>query len=398
MESWKKNFYLLLVVEIVALLGFQAVHPFLPYYIQQFGISELSDALIWAGYMETAGGLAMAISAPFWGYLADRFGPKPMVVRSMVGGGLAVLLMSLATSVEQLFAVRIFHGIMSGSVTACVILISKTTPRSELGYAMGLMQAAFMIGASLGPLVGGALIEGWGFKICFLSAGVTVIVAGLAVQLKIRDDCGPDEKDSHRSGGSFVGDIKLMLKLPSFAVLLVGMVLIQFSFGFIMPVVPLYLQELAGGALVVGLAGLMFALRGLTSAISSVFAGKWSARIGATQTMIFALLGTSIFSFAQGAAVDITVFSIMTVASGFAFGAIRPLTNVMVANIVPNDDRGKAFGITTSAGAFGFAIGPAVGAFFGAEFGFPASFYMTSVLCVATASWIWWSLAPNREG
>ena len=83
------------------------------------------------GVYGNGGGLAMALFAPVWGYLADRFGAKPMVVRSMVGGGIAVLLMSQATTIEQLFAARIFHGMMAGSVTACVILVSKAAPRSD---------------------------------------------------------------------------------------------------------------------------------------------------------------------------------------------------------------------------------------------------------------------------
>ncbi len=33
----------------------------------------LAEALVWAGYMGTAGGVAMAISSPIWGALADRF-------------------------------------------------------------------------------------------------------------------------------------------------------------------------------------------------------------------------------------------------------------------------------------------------------------------------------------
>ncbi len=395
MNSWKQNFYLLIVVETVALVGFQAVQPFLPYYIQQFGITELSEALIWSGYMETAGGLAMALFAPVWGYLADRFGAKPMVVRSMVGGGIAVLLMSQATTIEQLFAARIFHGMMAGSVTACVILVSKAAPRSELGYAMGLMQAAIMLGASLGPLIGGPLIEKWGFQSCFVLAGATVIAAGLAVQLMIRDDSKADDSIPQKGPGSFVRDSRRLLSSRSFGILLVGMVFIQFSFGFVMPLLPLYLQQLAGGANVVAVAGLVFALRGLTSAGASLLAGKWTTRFGAKKTMICALLGTGGFLAAQGSAVDVASLAIATVLGGVAFGAIRPLANVMIANIVRADDRGKAFGITTSAGAFGFAIGPMVGANLGAAFGFPAAFYSTSLLFVATAGWMWWFLEAS---
>ena len=89
---WRRNFYILLAAELCAIIGFQAVQPFLPYYIQEFDVEDLKEALIWAGYIGTAGGVAMAISSPIWGIVADRYGRKPMVVRSMIGGGLRCFL------------------------------------------------------------------------------------------------------------------------------------------------------------------------------------------------------------------------------------------------------------------------------------------------------------------
>jgi MFS family permease len=80
--GWRRNFYTLWVAELSAIIGFHAVQPFLPYYIQEFDVGDLAEALGWSGRMGTAAGLAMAISSPIWGSLADRYGRKPMVVRS----------------------------------------------------------------------------------------------------------------------------------------------------------------------------------------------------------------------------------------------------------------------------------------------------------------------------
>jgi MFS family permease len=108
--------------------------------------------------------------------------------------------------------------------------------------------------------------------------------------------------------------------------------------------------------------------------------------------MMFGLVGTSGILLAQGSAPDVSTLAAATVVGGLAFGVVRPLANVMIADIVPVDDRGKAFGITTSASAFGFAIGPIVGAYLGATFGFPAAFYITSALFLAVTGWVWRSL------
>lgn len=65
--SWKRNFYLLWLAQAAAVIGFQSVQPSLPYYVQELGVVDLSEAAVWAGYMGTASGLAMALSAPVCG-------------------------------------------------------------------------------------------------------------------------------------------------------------------------------------------------------------------------------------------------------------------------------------------------------------------------------------------
>jgi MFS transporter, DHA1 family, multidrug resistance protein len=124
--SWKRNFYTLWFAELFAIIGFHAVQPFLAYYVQEFDVESLDEALLWSGYMGSAAGFAMALSSPIWGALADRFGRKSMVVRSMVGGGLTVLFMAYADTVVELLCARFLQGALAGTVTACITMVSTT--------------------------------------------------------------------------------------------------------------------------------------------------------------------------------------------------------------------------------------------------------------------------------
>ena len=60
-------------------------------------------------------------------------------------------------------------------------------------------------------------------------------------------------------------------------------------------------------------------------------------------------------------------------------GAIRPVANAIIARIVPEEDRGKAFGILTSANAFGWALGP--------EFGYQAVYQCDDAPPTGGRSW-----------
>lgn len=395
--SWKRNFWILWTAEVVAIVGFQVIQPFLPYYVQELGVEGLDQAVLWAGRMGTAAGLAMAVSSPVWGGLADRLGRKPMVVRAMLGGGLTVVVMAYVTSVEELLVARLFQGALAGTVTACITMVSTTTPRAHLGFALGMMQGAFMFGAAVGPIIGGPLIAEFGYRACFVVSGILVLVAGVAVQLFVREHFErlPAKEEGKEEG--FVREALVLLRSAPFRLVLVAGTLIQFVFGFIMPVIPLFLQSLADTDDIEGLAGPIFGAWMLVGGISSVVMGRYSDRLGIRRTLQGGLIAAAFFYLAEGFAPNVTVLATLLILGGLATGAIRPVTNTLIARIVPEQDRGKAFGVVSSASALGWALGPMAGGYLAAELGFRAVFFITAILLLTVAGWVWLSLGSLDE-
>ena len=341
---WKRNFYTLWITELIAIIGFHSIQPFLPYYIQEFDVKDLDETLIWAGHMGTAAGLAMALSSPFWGALA-------------------------------------------GTVTACITLVSTTTPAPHLSFALGMMQGAFMLGASVGPLIGGPLIDRFGYHPCLVVAGVLVVLAGMAVQVWVREDFQPQKHPHARP--SVWRDARRLLAIQPFFIMLVSLTLIQFIFGFIMPVVPLFLQELARTNDILSMAGLIFSIGGLVGALSAAVSSRWSGRWGAKRTLVGGLGATALFYLAQGLSTSVAMLAVLMVLSGLATGAIRPVANVLIAQVVPEQDRGKAYGVMSSANSLGWSLGPAIGGYVAAQWGFRPAFFLTALLFVVAAGWIW---------
>ena len=388
--SWKRNFYILWVAQAAALLGFQSVQPFLPYYVQKLGVKDLSEAAMWAGYMGTASGLAMALSAPFWGAMADRFGRRPMVVRAMLGGGLTVLLMAYTRTPFELVLARFLQGLLAGSVTACITLVSTSTPRAHLGFALGMMQSAMMVGAAVGMMGGGALIDGIGYRDTFLIAGVVVVLAGLSVQIWVREDFQPDRSrgETKRESG-VIADTRAFLRLKPFRIVLVCLMLTQFAFGVIMPVTPLFLQELAQTDDIASIAGFIFSASMLAGGLLSVVLGTLSDRFGANKMLTGGLLATAVLYALQGFSTTVLMLGTLQVIAGITKGAIRPIANVLLTQSVSEDDRGKAFGVMASATALGWAVGPAFGGYLSVHWGFRSVFGVTALLFVLVGVWVW---------
>ncbi len=387
--SWKRNFYILWVAQAAALLGFQSVQPFLPYYVQVLGVKDLSEAAVWAGYMGTASGMAMAFSAPFWGAMADRFGRRPMVVRAMLGGGLTVLLMAYTRTPLELVLARFLQGLLAGSVTACITLVSTSTPRAHLGYALGMMQSAMMVGAAVGMMGGGALIDGIGYRDTFLIAGVVVVLAGLSVQIWVREDFQPDRSrgETKRKSG-VIADTRAFLRLKPFRIVLVCLMLTQFAFGVIMPVTPLFLQELAQTDDIALIAGFIFSASMLAGGVLSVVLGSLSDRFGANRMLTGGLLATAVLYALQGFSTTVVMLGTLQVIAGITKGAIRPVANVLLTQSVSEYDRGKAFGVMASATALGWAVGPAFGGYLSVHWGFRPVFGVTAMLFVLAGVWV----------
>ena len=201
MESWRKNLYAIAIAEFVVLMGFSFVNPFMPLFIQELGNFTSQEAAFWAGIAIGSGGIAMFLSAPVWGIVADRWGRKPMVLRSQFGSAIVLALAGLSPNVYYFIGLRFTQGLLSGTVAAASALVSAMTPRDKIPFAMGLLMVAVYGGTTLGPLLGGLLADVVGFRTTFFITGALLFLGGLIVLLFVKETFErPAEGQVHGTG------------------------------------------------------------------------------------------------------------------------------------------------------------------------------------------------------
>ena len=116
---WNRTIAVLWIAQVISEIGFGFALPFTPLFVRdEFGVSDMKEAAIWAGVAAASFAVAMGVMAPIWGTLADRFGYRLMIQRAFIGAGLALGAISLVHTPEQMIALRILHGALTGVFTA----------------------------------------------------------------------------------------------------------------------------------------------------------------------------------------------------------------------------------------------------------------------------------------
>ena len=97
MTRWRRNQIAVVAATFVGFTGFTLVMPFLSRYIQELGVTDTGEVALWAGItLGITPGVA-ALCAPLWGRVADRFGNKLLVQRSLFSCVIVMALMAKAT-------------------------------------------------------------------------------------------------------------------------------------------------------------------------------------------------------------------------------------------------------------------------------------------------------------
>ena len=358
MSQWQKNLYISWFTQVLSLMGFGFMMPFIPLYIQTLGVTSPNGLRFWVGMLTSLPALALAVMGPIWGVLADRYGRKIMILRSMAAGVIVVGLMGFAPNVGTVFLLRLLQGVFTGTIAASATLVAVGTPSRRLASALGFLSTSTFIGYTIGPLIGGLCAELFSYRVTFLIGSAIIAAAFVLVLLYVREVKQP-VPEPRESGAAF--SPRIFLRLP-FLVLLAILFLNRFASTLPNPFIPLYIQELRGSfSGTSAVTGAVLAAGGLASA----FSGLTISRIGDRQDKVFlvlCLLGASALAglplfLTQGLA----AFVIFYVLSVFFCGGIEPLIQSHLSVHTEPENRGVLFGIQTMVSNLGVFFSPIAG-------------------------------------
>src|SRR3954451_9843920 len=159
----------------------------------------------------TATTLAIALSAPFAGAIADVLGRKRVIVAAMIIATGPLVMIALAPSLHALILSRFLLGLALPPVfTVVVAYISEEWPQSQAMGAMGVYMAATSFGGFAGRFVSGLLADLVGWRGGFVIMAAITLVCGVATAALM-----PREQNFVRSEGILISARQMVRHLAN---------------------------------------------------------------------------------------------------------------------------------------------------------------------------------------
>ncbi|QSE42310.1 MFS transporter [Rhodococcus erythropolis] len=345
------------------------------------------------------------------GALADRFGRRRIFQIGLVVFGVASIVCALAPSVGVLIAARIAQGVGGSmlSPVALAIVVNVMTDPKERAKAIGVWAAVFGLSMAAGPIVGGVLIESFGWRSVFwinvpVIAVVLVLTAVFVPQSRAEQPRRLDlpgqvllmvvvggsvalliegPRIGWLASGAIAGYVAVAAALAAFVrvesrkseplmdpslfrhrpftAAVLGAIVVFVALNATLLLGTFYLQQAremtpaAAGAMTLPMA----VAATICAPLSGILVGRFGARLPLLIAGSFtALGGLCLVSLDNSTGTSTLLVAYLFLGIGFGFSN-APITNTAV-NGLPRSQAGLAGGITSSARQFGAALGVAL--------------------------------------
>lgn len=378
---WKRNLYVLWLGVFFCSTAYSMVIPFMSLFIaHDLGVTE--HLTIWSGFAFGITFLAGALISPFWGSLSDKYGRKPMLLRSGFALFAVYILNSLVQNPVQLIAVRILSGLLAGYVPAAIALVATNTPEKRVGFSLGIMSTASAAGGIIGPMIGGFVSKYLGYRESFLAAGTVVLLSAIIAWLFVKEE----NFDRTRERSHVIDDLREAKANSAFMRHLGVVLIVTASVMVLEPLLSLYVLDLGASASDASLSsGIIFSAVGIATVLAAPIWGKIGERIGYRNTLMIGLVGGGIGNILQLCFHSLIGFGTLRFIYGLFFAAVFPALNALIVEATKPEFRGRAFSLNQSSAQLGNMAGPIAGGVLAGWVPIPVVFVLNGILLTATA-------------
>jgi DHA1 family multidrug resistance protein-like MFS transporter len=383
LSPWHKNLFAATAACFIGFTGFTLVMPFLPLYFQQLGVDDVGEIAMWSGLSLGVTPAMTAMLAPFWGRLADRYGRKILVERSLVSFVILMAAMAYVTRPWHVFALRVLQGFFAGYGGLVLTMAADSAPRERVAYAIGFVQTAQRIGPALGPIIGSAVAQIVGLRHAFLVTSLFYLTALILVFFLYDERTAHHVTDRQTTGGVTFRNVLAFENFVLLMGVIFGLQFVDRTFG---PVLPLYVSELGTSPERVPIvSGALFSITAGAGAVGHHIAGRLLRRAPARRVIAASAAAAAVGALAYMLAGGAGLLLLATPIFGVGIGVATTAAYTAATSVMPGSARGAGFGLLTTASLTGLALSPIVSGILGAT-SIRAVFVLDTIALVALAA------------
>lgn len=353
MSHQRSPLAVLFLTVFIDLVGFGIIIPVLPLYAERFHATPMA-----IGWLTGIYSGMQIIFTPILGKLSDRFGRRPVLMVSIAGTAIGFALMGMATALPLLFVARILAGITGGNISIPQAYIADVTAPEQRSRAMGMIGAAFGLGFTFGPLIGGVMSRisysaPFYFAAGLAIANVILVYFILPESLSHEHRAKPHEEATvaevfrHGRGWMFG------LVVATYFFLITGFAIMTAFFA-------LFTAKRFGYDAQAN--GYLFAFVGVLSVVvQGGLIGRLVKMFGEVTLARSGLLLTAASLALLPASHNLTLLLVVCVGLSFGSGLASPPLSGLASQMIDRSWQGRALGIMQSAGSAGRLLGPLLG-------------------------------------
>ena len=421
-DASKGALLVLFLVTMIDLIGFGIVIPFLTYLVEDLADSQgIVEVGIWVGILMTSYSAAQFLFSPIWGSISDRIGRRPVLMIGLVGNTVFFTMFGLANTLLIALVARFLAGVFYGNIAVARAYIGDVSTPKQLATRMGLIGAAFGLGFTIGPFIGGELsdpaskwsafestiFETYPYLLPCIAASVLSLLS-LIVAYKNLPESLPVELRSKKSNMDLISrfksssrNIASTLFSGSISVVIWMTMLFVFGFTIMHAVFILYTgMDVSSGGLSFNEAqnGRIFAVIGIAGILTQgILIGPLSRKFGSRRLLPISCLITGLgltlipYTEPEYAFIQLGMVSILIAVGN---GIFQPSSSTILTTLAKDNglELGVVMGAQESVSAFSRILGPLTGGFVwvltvnkSAPFDYHTAFHLCGLLMVLAA-------------
>jgi MFS family permease len=380
-SSWVWLLVLFTLAGFVEAAFWSQMVAFTPLFLRELGVRTTEEVQSLTGLIATVSTAVGLPLLPFWGALADRFSRQPVIVRSFVAHALAGSVALLAGNVWVFVIGRSIGSFALGNSGLMMATLQERAPARRIGLAFAVMAGASPLGAVLGPLGGGPIVDAWGFRTLMGNdVGLMLLVIGAMTFGYVHSFRPPARAPLL---GMAVEGVRIIIRSPRLRLLFPALLLLFAGWMLSFTYAPLVIERIHGGPRdqLGTTIGWVYGLSGVVTLFLGPVVGALGDRFGHWRILFIAAAVAVVLWPLPALATDLVTFTLPWALVNGITSSVFSLSFNVLSSSATDATRGRVMTFAYLPVNLGYAVGPALGTIVaGSSAGLTAIFPLAAVI------------------